>query len=227
MALSPMPPPPLHRAMRLAPMLLILPLLLGACAEMRLPPPAERIPASLGAGTADPLRDALAEAAAAYADGGRSLVNNPARMARAGAQLELITAEFARDLRWAPLPAGVGFELRAARIELRAALGIRANADPDAVVRALAATQLAVQRRDAAGAAFALSPVLFEPGGAATLARLAEPRQLPQGRIALTLARDEVDRLNRTRVGWLIGALDPQSGWIDPEPGRALGIGPR
>jgi len=202
-------------------------LALTGCAELRQPPAATRIPAVLGAGSADPLRDAVGQAALAYADGGRSLNNDPAAMARAAAQVELLTAEFMRDLRWAPLPAGVVFELRGARVEGRAALGIRAGADPDAVVRALAAGHVALARGDRAAAEAALSPALFEPGGAGTLAFLSRPGPLPQGRIATSLARDEVDRLARSRVGGLTGALDPQAGWVNPEPGRGLGIGPR
>ncbi|NKC31472.1 hypothetical protein [Falsiroseomonas selenitidurans] len=208
-------------------LLAILVLALPGCAELRAPPPATRVPATLGAGSADPLRDAVAQAALAYADGGRSMANNPARMARAAAQVEMMTAEFMRDLRWAPLPAGVVFELRGARVEGRAALGIRANAEPDAVVRALTATHLALLAGDRAAAERALDPALFEPGGAGSLAFLERPGPLPQGRIATALARDEVERLARARVWGLTGALDPQAGWVDPEPGRGLGIGVR
>lgn len=202
-------------------------LALGACAELRAPPPVARIPASLSTGGADPMRDVVADAASAYADSGRSLADDPAAMARAAAQLELMTVELARDLRWAPLPAGVGFELRGARVEIRSALGIRAGADPDEVVRALTAAHLALVRRDRAAAEASLRADLFEPGGARTLAYLARPGPLPQARIATALAREEVDRLASSRVWGLSGALDPQSGWIDPQPGRGLGIGPR
>jgi hypothetical protein len=202
-------------------------LALAGCAELRAPPPSARIPTVLGAGNADPLRDAVGQAALAYADGGRSLTNNPAAMARAAAQVELMTVEFQRDLRWAPLPSGVLFELRGARLEGRAALGIRAGADPDSVVRALAAAHMALRRDDRAAAVAALRAELFEPGGAETLALLTRPGPLPQGRIATSLARDEVERLARSRVWGLTGALDPHSGWVDPEPGRGLGIGPR
>jgi hypothetical protein len=205
----------------------ILVLLLGACAELRAPPPAARIPAVLGAGGADPMRDMVTEAAAAFADGGRSLSDDPAAMARAAAQVELMTVELARDLRWAPLPAGVGFELRGARVELRAALGIRAGAEPDEVVRALTAAHLALARRDRMAAEAALRPALFEPGGARTLAFLGRPGPLPQGRIATGLAREEVERLVSSRVWGISGALDPQSGWLDPQPGRGMGAGPR
>ncbi|WP_439599451.1 hypothetical protein [Falsiroseomonas sp.] len=208
-------------------LLALIVLALAGCAELRAPPPAARIPAMLGAGGADPLRDVVGQAALAYADGGRSLANDPAAMARAAAQVELMTVEFGRDLRWAALPASVLFELRGARLEGRAALGIRAGADPDEVVRALAAAHAALVRGDRPAAEAALRPALFEPGGAGTLDFLTRPGPLPQGRIATSLARDEADRLVRSRVWGLTGALDPQAGWVNPEPGRGMGIGPR
>jgi hypothetical protein len=194
---------------------------------MRTPAPAMRTPAVLAASSPDPVRDVVVEAAAAFEDSGRALANDPARLARAAAQVELMAVEFARDLRWAPLPAGVGFELRAARTELRAAIGIRAGADGEAVLRALVAAHVALLRGERAAAARALDPALFEPGGAGTLAYLARPGPLPQSRIATALARDEVERLARSQVWGLSGALDPQSGWLDPQPGRGLGSGPR
>ncbi len=194
-------------------------LALAGCAEIRTPAPASRIPPTLAAGTADPVRLAVDQAAEAFADAGRSLANQPARTARGTAQVELLAAEFARDLRWAPLPNGVRFELRAARTELRAALGTRANADPDAVVRALAATQVALDRNDTRAASEALSPALFEPGGSVTLARLAQPGNLPQTRNATSGAREEVERLQRSRLGGVAGALDPNADAITLSPG--------
>ena len=206
-------------------LVLVLPLL--GCAEMRTPAPASRIPGVLHAGNPDPVIGVVGEAADAFADAGRSLANDPARMARAAAQVEVMTAEFARDLRWAPLSPGVGFELRGARVELRSALGIRAGADPDRVVRALAGAHAALVRGDRQAAAAALDPALFEPGGAGNLAYLSRPGPLSQSRIATALARDEVSRLVRSNVWGLAASLDPDAGWLDPQPGRGMGIGPR
>jgi hypothetical protein len=206
-------------------LLLALPLL--GCAEMRTPAPATRIPGVLHAGSPDPVMDVVGQAAESFADAGRSLANDPARMARAAAQVEMLTAEFARDLRWAPLAPGVGLEMRGARTELRAALGIRAGANADQVVRALAAAHVALVRGDRQSAARALDPALFEPGGAGNLAFLSRPGPLSQSRIATALARDEVGRLSRSNVWGLTGSLDPDAGWLDPQPGRGMGIGPR
>jgi hypothetical protein len=208
--------------MRLVSSLLLVAALAG-CAEMRTPATTSRIPAVLTAGSADPVRGMLAEAAGAFADGGRSMLGDPARLARAGAQLELVTAELARDPRWAPLPSGVNLEMRAARTELRAALGTRAGAGPDEVARALAAAHLALVRGDRAAAAAALTPALFEPGGAVVLARLSNPGPLPQARIATGLAQTEVSGLAASRIGGITGALDPDALLLDPRPGARPG----
>ncbi|MGG5810035.1 hypothetical protein [Falsiroseomonas sp. CW058] len=208
--------------MRLVTLLCCLTLAAG-CAEMRTPPASARIPPALAPGAIDPVRQMLAEAAAAFADGGRSMLGDPARLARAAAQLELVTAELARDTRWAPLPAGVNLEMRAARTEIRAALGTRAGADPDAVARALAAAQAALARGDRAAAAAALDPALFEPGGNVVLARLANPGPLPQARIATALAQTEATGLAESRLGGLTGALDPDAMLLDPRPGMRFG----
>jgi hypothetical protein len=208
--------------MRALPILCCL-LALAGCAEMRTPAPASRVPLGLASGAVDPVRQMIAESAAAFADGGRSLLGDPARLTRAAAQLEFVTAEFARDPRWAPLPAGVNLEMRAARTELRAALGIRAGAEPDAVVRALAAAHQALARNDRAAAAAALEPALFDPGGNVVLARLANPGPLPQARIATALALAESTGLAEQRLGGLTGALDPDAMQLDPRPGMRFG----
>lgn len=197
--------------------------LLPACAEMRAPPPGSRIPAALAPASIDPVRQMLAEATAAYADGGRSMLGEPGRLARAAAQLELVTDELGRDPRWAPLPIQVGMELRAARTEQRAALGIRAGAEPAAVARALTAAHLALARGDRAAAAAALDPALFDPGGNVVLARLANPGPLFQARIATALAQTEVAGLVDQRTGGVTGALDPDAMLLDPRPGVRFG----
>ncbi len=217
---------PLRRG-RNALLLLAMALSLVACAEMRTPAPVARIPAVLSAGSADPVMDLVNDTAVDFEDAGRSLANDPARMARAAARLEVIGAEFARDARWAPLSPSVGFEMRGARTEIRAALGIRAGAAPDAVARALSTAHVALVRGDRAAAIRALDPALFEPGGEGTLGFLTRPGPLPQARIATALARDEASRLARSNVWGLTGALDPDSGWLDPLPGRGMSIGPR
>jgi hypothetical protein len=189
-------------------------LLPGACAEMRQPAPLSRVPPGLGVVSADPMPVLVAEAAAAFADAGRSLAGNPASTARAVGRIEFIAAELRRDPRWAPLPAPVESELRTARLEWRAALGIRAGADADAVATLLGRAATALAAGDTRGAAALLDPAVFEPGGVVTLARLAAPGPLPQSRIASGLARDEVARLQALQIGGPVGALDPDAGLL-------------
>ena len=196
---------------------------LAGCAELRTPPAADRVPPVLAANSADPVRQMLNEATVAFSDDGRAMLRDPARLARAVAQIELLTAEFARDQRWAALPAAVNLEMRAARTELRAALGIRANAEPEAVARALAAAHVALLRNDRAAAAAALDPALFEPGGVVVLARLANPGPIFQPRIATALAQTEVTGLEASGIGGLVGALDPEAMLINPQPGMRFG----
>ncbi len=131
----------------------VLAALLGACAEIRTPAPASRVPAGLGVMAGDPLPAIAADAAAAFGDAGRSLAGRPAATARAVGQGEFLAAELRRDARWAGLSTAVETELRTARIEWRAALGIRAGAAPDAVAAALGRAGVALANNDTRGAA--------------------------------------------------------------------------
>jgi hypothetical protein len=188
--------------------------LLGGCAEMRQPPAASRIPAGLGVVAADPLPTIASEAAAALADSGRALNGNPALAASTIGRMEFMAAELRRDARWAPVSVGATTELRTAQTEWRAALGIRANAAPEAVAAALGRATIALAANDPRGATAALDATVFDPGAAVTLARIAAPGPLPQSAIASSLVRQEVDRLARLRIGGPIGALDPDSGFV-------------
>lgn len=210
---------------RLAPVLLLA-ALLGGCAEMRTPAPASRVPAGLGVMAGDPLPAIAAEAAGAFGDAGRSLAGRPAATARAVGQGEFLAAELRRDARWAALPTAVETELRTARIEWRDALGIRANAAPEAVAAALGRAGIALSGNDTRAAAAALDPALFEPGGTVTLARLAAPGPLPQARSATTLASAEMARLAQQRGGGLSNALDPDAGLLGVGSGAPAALGP-
>uniref|UniRef100_UPI001F4604AB hypothetical protein n=1 Tax=Falsiroseomonas oryziterrae TaxID=2911368 RepID=UPI001F4604AB len=75
-------------------------LALAACAEMRAPPAATRIPPGLGLVAADPMPAIMEDAASAFAGDGRGLAGRPAATARAVGQAELIAAEIRRDPRW-------------------------------------------------------------------------------------------------------------------------------
>lgn len=199
----------MHRA---GPVFLLAVGLLAGCAEMRTPPPVSRVSAGLGVASADPVPAMVEETAATFADAGRSLAGRPAATARGVGQLELVAAELRRDPRWAPLPTAVQTELRTARLEWRSALGIRSGAEPEAVAAALGRAALALSANDTRGAAAALDPAVFEPGGVPTVARLTAPGPLPQSAIASRVARDEMARLASLRLGGPAAALDPDAG---------------
>lgn len=211
--------------------LLLLAAMLGACAEMRTPAPASRIPPGLGVVAGDPLPAMAAEAAASFRDAGAGLAGRPGAAARAIGQMEFLDTALRADPRWAPLPTAVETEIRTARLEWRAALGIRAGAAPEAVAASLGRAAIALGANDARMAAAALDPALFEPGGAVTLARLAAPGPLPASRSASALTEGEMARITRIRSGGLVNALDPDAGLLGlppaggPPPASGLMLG--
>lgn len=172
----------------------LLALVAAGCAEMRRPvaPPA---PADLVGGAPDPARAAIAAAAAAFADRGAGLVDRPAAAAQAAAQLEFSTEAFATDPRWAAMPESVRREMLLARTELRDAIGIAETAPTRRAVGALLGAARALRADDRGRAAAALAPPLFRPGGAASVARLADPGPLPQVANATALAQAAAVRL--------------------------------
>lgn len=196
------------------PLLLAAVVLLGACEEMRTPPPAARVPPGLGVMAADPIPAMAAEAAAALGTG-RAPQGRPGEIARAIGQMELVTQSLTRDPRWGAMPTTVNAELTPARLEWRSVLGIRAGATPDAAATALGRAAIAMGRNDARGAAAALDPAVFDPGGAPTLARLAAPDPMPQTAIAARVAAEAAQALMaRQQVGITV-ALDPDAGRVN------------
>lgn len=187
---------------------------LGACTEMRTPPPASRIPPGLGAVSADPVPAMAAAAAEALRDGGASLAGQPQATARAIGQLEFVLAEFARDPRWAAMPTTATAQLRTGWLEWRSALGIRSGAGGDAVATALGRAAIALGASDTRGAAAALDPVLFDPGGAPNLARLAAPGPLPETAIAARLTAQAAAAVRARGLSGPMGALDPDAGRV-------------
>lgn len=161
-------------------------LLLCGCAVLNEAPPAA--PAiDLVANAADPIRAALDAAAAAFADGGAALAGRPAATAQAAAQLEYLADALPADPRWSGPATTIARELALARAEVRDALGIAETAAPAPVIASLLAAARAWRAGDQAAAARALPAPLFRPGGAASVARLAEPGPLPQAFNATSL----------------------------------------
>ena len=87
--------------------------------------------------------------------------------------------------------------LRNAREEVRSALGIQAQAPPQAVVDALFGASRALRANDNAAARRILAPPVF-PNGAQTLQRLADLPLLPTANQATSRATFELDRVGRT-----------------------------
>ncbi len=169
-------------------------LLAAGCAEVRRPAPAPA-PADLVAGAPDPARAAIAAAAAAFVDRGAGLLDRPAAVAQAAAQLEFATEAFATDPRWAAMPEGVRREMLLARSDLRDAIGLDASAPSGAAVSALLGAARALRAGDRRRAAAVLSPPLFRPGGENSIARLADTGPLPQVANATVLAQQAAARM--------------------------------
>jgi hypothetical protein len=178
---------------------LLLPLL--GCEELRTPatPP----PAVLmgGAGTGTPLRAAVEATAAAFAGQGAGLAGRPADAALALARFEALELEVARGRAWPSLTPSLGYTMRVARDENRAAIGAARQASGEEVIRALGTAAARLRANDRAGAAAALPAPVFDPGGEVTLDRLAEPGALPAAEQASAALAREVRRLDLER-GW-------------------------
>lgn len=176
-------------------------LVIAGCEELRTPatPPPAVLSGAPGAGP--PLRAAVEATAAAFANQGAALAGRPADAALALARFEALEMEVSGGRAWPGLSPSVGYAMRTARDENRAAIGAARGAAGGDVVRALGAVAARLRAGDRAGAEAALAAPVFEPGGAVTLDRLAEIGPLPAAEQAsATLAR-EVRRLDLDR-GW-------------------------
>ncbi|GGG42028.1 hypothetical protein GCM10010964_31900 [Caldovatus sediminis] len=194
----------------LAPLFAVAALLVGGgCAELRTPPQDRGLPLLLSPDPGDPLRGTVRAAASDFAESGRALAGRPREAALAAARLEYLAAAVPSDPRFAPMPASVGFALLTARAELRSALGTRTEAPPRPVIVALAEAARALGAGDPAAAARALSPALFEPGGAATLQRLGELGPLPAAMLAAQQAAREMARLDADQRWFGTAATEP------------------
>jgi hypothetical protein len=182
-------------------LLLVAPLGLVACEELRTPatPPPTVLAGAPGAGA--PLRAAVFATAAAFANQGAGLEGRPAEAALAIARREALQMEVADRRAWPALSPTIAIAMRTARDETRAAIGIPQRAAGGDVVRALSLVASRLRAGDRAGAAAALAPALFEPGGEATLDRLAAPGPLPAAEQATAALARDVRRIDLDR-GW-------------------------
>ncbi|MBP0463390.1 hypothetical protein J5Y09_05660 [Roseomonas sp. PWR1] len=160
-------------------------------------PPEARLPAP-GGGVVllDPARHAIFNTAHAFA-ASAPMAGRPWDTAQAISELEFLTVELRWNLRWTEMSPLAVMAFEQARPEWRGALGIAADAPPQAVIDALTRVRIAYAMQDQAMAAAALAPPLFTPGGAAALERLGALPRLPMTARAARLAEQELWRIQR------------------------------
>ncbi|HEY4252640.1 MAG TPA: hypothetical protein VGM87_15620 [Roseomonas sp.] len=170
----------------------------AACA---LPPQQASValPPDPALGLADPGRGAILNASYAFATRSR-LAGRPADAAIALAQAEFLAVDLETNQRWREFSPVVPLGFQGARAEWRAAAGIAADAQPQAVINALTTARAWLVGGDAARAAAALPAPLFQGGGNAALARLAAlpalPRTADAARSAETALMEMQDNIN-------------------------------
>ena len=176
--------------------------LLSACGPMPTPQVAV-LPEAAGLVTLDPTRQAIQQTSDDFASS-QPLAGRPWDAARAISQLEFLVVDLRWNSRWTEFSPLVPMAFEQARPEWRAALGIDPAAEPQAVIDAMTQVRGAYAGRDVAAAAAALHPPLVNPGGAASMARLAALPPLPQTARAARMAQTELWRMNRNSVDWSV-----------------------
>lgn len=186
-------------------------LALGACAEIRTPPPAPPPGELSGGDFSAPLLAVARRAAVDFVPGGAGLAGPPEAVALAAARLEWLGGETRPGGGLARLDEGFRFALAAAVEEQRAALGIAPEATPEQAIAALLAARRALARGERAAAEAALAPPAFRPGlRPGPLVRLAEPGPRPNAQLVLpglvaALERAPAARLDEGGVGFGVG----------------------
>lgn len=185
-------------------------LALSGCEELRTPPARGALPPEVAPEGNPAPQEVMRNLADAFVGQGQRLGGQVAGAARAVAQLEYATDLLENDPRFAPVSNSVRVSMRLARDEVRHAIGIRPEAPPRPVIRALAELIRAMRDRNRAQAAGTLTASLFIPGGQVTLARLLRPGPLPAAEQATAQLRAEIQRLD-AQGGWTStpGALNP------------------
>jgi hypothetical protein len=142
-------------------------------------------------GVGDPVRAAALQAPRTLGDTSQYR-GQPAGAARAAAQLEFLTSELETNPRYAPSVSPTLVEqLRVARTEMRQAIGIAPDTNPQLVVTSLRRAAAALDAGSRAGAEAALSGTAFPDGPEATLNRLGNLPRLPRTAAAARQASDE------------------------------------
>ena len=179
----------------------LLPLVFAACEELRTP---QALPPAVLTGeptSGGPLRAAVEATTADFANQGAGLAGHPAETALALARFEAIEVEVANRRAWPALSPTIGYAMRVARDENRAAIGAAQQASSSDVIQALGTVAQRLRANDRDGAASALRSPTFEPGGVVTLDRLSEVGPLPAAEQAMAALSRDVRRLDLD-AGW-------------------------
>ncbi|MCX7933416.1 MAG: hypothetical protein N2588_12805 [Rhodovarius sp.] len=174
--------------------LLSLPLLLPAALLAACAADLAELPGEYLGGVGDPVRGTALRAPFVLGDTSRYR-GDPASAAYAAAQLEFLARSFETDPRYGnAVPA-----LRAARQEMRAALGIPAQENPEAAETRLRIAAQALREGSRARAESALAA--WPPG---VIDRLAQLPRLPAVATAAGIAAQEIHRLDQEGLsrGW-------------------------
>lgn len=167
---------------------LLLPLLLGACAD----PAAQHL-----GGFGDPVRGAALNAPRLLGDTSR-LAGRPAAAALAAVQIEVLADAFRNDPRYMhEVSGGARSQVEAGQAEMRRAIGIASDAPAEAVIAQLRAAAAALEAGSPARAEAELSGPHVPAGGAAALTRLSRLPFLPRVSEAAGAANQEIARLDR------------------------------
>jgi len=162
------------------------------------PPETARLPNFGDFVSIDPVRYSLEQSAYLLTER-QYLTGRPWEAAKVIAGLEFVTVELRYGPRWTEFSPLASLGFARARAEWRSALGIAADAPPQAVIDAMTLLRNAYAAQSLTAAAAALRPPLFTPGGQETLARLADLPGLPETTQAALFARQELfsDQGNR------------------------------
>lgn len=145
--------------------------------------------------TTDPVATSVASTSY-YLRAPGALRGRPALAAQVVAQYEFAAIEL-EGLRFVGLSPLTQILMRQGRAELRGILGVRAEAPPEAVIRAFVAVAGAVVREDRAAAEAAIAPAVFAKPPAEVLALLDDMPTAVQAGRAAAFAESELNRDSR------------------------------
>lgn len=161
--------------------ILLTALVAAGCAPSQ-PPPTLPGPGSRGAVTPDPITTARQNAAEYFRN---PQAGQPARAARAIADIEFLAGAVPADPLWQTASGNALTLLSQSRNEARRALGVPASAQSQAVIDGLMAAAAALDANDRAAVARALPRSVFTAGPQQTVRRLSQPPRVPSASGAL------------------------------------------